>query len=69
MVRRAKTILGDLETEHGVSYAPSVNTADQVSFTAVAEAEAVDLIRRTQVDTLTPLEAMTLLYELKQKLN
>ncbi|MBR4869854.1 MAG: DNA mismatch repair protein MutS, partial [Oscillospiraceae bacterium] len=69
VVKRAKTVLNDLETEHGVSYAPTVTETDQVSFTAVAEAEAISALRRVQLDTLTPLEAMNLLYELKQKLN
>ncbi len=69
VVKRAKTVLNDLETEHGVSYAPTVTESDQVSFTAVAEAEAISALRRVQLDTLTPLEAMNLLYELKQKLN
>ena len=29
----------------------------------------MDQLRRTQVDTLSPLEALNLLYELKKKLN
>ena len=32
-------------------------------------AEVIDRLRRTQPDTLTPIEAMSLLYELKQKLS
>ena len=35
---------------------------------AIREAEVVDRLRRAQPDTLTPIEAMGLLYELKQKL-
>ena len=31
-------------------------------------AEAADRLRRTDLNTLTPIEAMNLLYELKQKL-
>ena len=31
-------------------------------------AEVLDALRRCQPDTLTPIEAMSLLYELKQKL-
>ena len=31
--------------------------------------EVIDRLRRTQPDTLTPIEAMQLIYELKQKLN
>ena len=41
---------------------------DQVSLGDVAGAAVLDELRRTAVDTLTPIEAMGLLYELKQKL-
>ena len=37
-------------------------------FDAFGEAEALDGLRRAQVETMTPIEAMQLLYELKQKL-
>ena len=33
-----------------------------------AEGAVADIIRRTQVDALSPLEALNLLYELKSKL-
>ena len=36
--------------------------------TAIGEAEALDSLRRAQVETMTPIEAMQLLYTLKQKL-
>lgn len=39
-----------------------------MSFAAVAEGEVIDRLRRAQVDSLTPLEALQLLYELKKKL-
>ena len=39
-----------------------------MSLTAVAEEEVLARLRREQVDTLSPLEALNLLYELKQKL-
>ena len=42
---------------------------DQVSLTALSEGEVIDQLRRAQVDTLSPLEALNLLYELKKKLN
>ena len=42
---------------------------DQVSLTALSEGEVIDQLRRTQVDTLSPLEALNLLYELKKKLS
>ena len=34
----------------------------------MAEVAVADIIRRTQVDALSPLEALNLLYELKSKL-
>ena len=37
-------------------------------YKGLSEAEVIDRLRRTQPDTLTPIEAMQLLYELKQKL-
>ena len=40
----------------------------QISLTALGEGEVLDTLRRTQVDMLTPLEAMNLLYEFKKKL-
>lgn len=50
--------------------APAVQAQeDQVSLTALSEGEVMDQLRRTQVDTLSPLEALNLLYELKKKLS
>ena len=43
--------------------------SDQVSFAAMGEAEVLDRLRRAQVDAMSPLEALHLLYELKQKLS
>ena len=40
-----------------------------MSLTAVGEGKVLDALRRCQPDTLTPIEAMQLLYELKQKLS
>ena len=69
VVRRAREILRELETENGVTYTPPRQESDQVSLTALGEAEVLDALRRCQPDTLTPIEAMSLLYELKQKLS
>ena len=69
VVNRAKKILRQLEEEAGRP-APAVQAQeDQVSLTALSEGEVIDQLRRTQVDTLSPLEALNLLYELKKKLN
>ena len=67
VVSRAKKILRELEDESGRP-APAAAEEDQVSFAAVSEAEVIDALRRAQVDSLSPIEALNLLYELKQKL-
>jgi DNA mismatch repair protein MutS len=67
VVRRSRKILGELEDEAGKPRAAAPEE-DQVSFTAVAESEVLAALRRAQVDTMSPLESMNLLYELKKKL-
>ncbi len=67
VIGRAKKILRELEEEAGRP-APVAAEEDQVSFAAMGEAEAIDALRRAQVDSMSPLEALNLLYELKQKL-
>ena len=71
VVRRARKILEELESAggHTTPLLASAPGAAQVSMEALGEAEVIDRLRRTQPDTLTPIEAMSLLYELKQKLS
>lgn len=64
---RAKKILRELEEESGRPHV-TVDDSDQMSLTALSEAEVIDTLRRAQVDTLSPLEALNLLYEIKKKL-
>ncbi len=68
VVQRAKTVLKQLEEENGVQYTAARKEDDQVSLGSMAEGEVLAAIRRCQVETLTPIEAMSLLYELHQKL-
>jgi len=68
VLRRAREILSELERENGVQYTQPRQESDQVSLEALGEGEVLAAIRRCQVETLTPIEAMQLLYELKQKL-
>ena len=68
VIGRAKTILRELEEQAGKAPAVLRQEDEQVSLAAVAEEEVLDRLRREQVDTLSPLEALNLLYELKQKL-
>lgn len=42
--------------------------ADQISMLDLGDKEVAERLRRLDVNTLTPIEAMNLLYELKQKL-
>ena len=68
VLKRARAILEDLESQSGRP-APAAPPEDQLSLSAMAESEAADTIRRTQVDSLSPLEALNLLYELKRRLS
>ena len=68
VLQRARQVLTELETENGVRYTAPWREAEQVSLGSISEGEVLDLLRRCQPDTLTPIEAMSLLYELKQKL-
>ena len=51
-----------------MQYTAPRKEADQMSLGAMVEGEVLDALRRCQPDTLTPIEAMQLIYELKQKL-
>ena len=66
VVSRAKKILEELEA--GGSYIPPREEREQVSLDAIGEAEVLDALRRAQLDTMSPIEAMQLLYDLKKKL-
>ncbi len=68
VLQRARQVLEELETEHGVQYAAPRRETEQVSLGSMSEGEVLDALRRCQPDTLTPIEAMSLLYELKRKL-
>ena len=70
VIDRAKDILAELEAE-GTAPTPAAVAApasDQVSFLDMGAGEVAQRLRQVDVDTLTPIEAMNLLYELKKKL-
>jgi len=69
VLTRAREVLTELERENGVQYVSPRQEENQVSLTSIGEGEVLDALRRCQPDTLTPIEAMSLLYELKQKLS
>ena len=66
VVARAKAILRELEK--GGYQAPPRREEAQLSMAALGEGEVLDRLRRAMPETMTPIEAMQLLYELKQKL-
>lgn len=71
VVTRARAILRDLE-ENGVP-APVVSVAheeqdDQISFESGINSEVIEELKMMDVNTLTPIEALTKLYEIKKKL-
>ena len=73
VVDRAREILADLEAQGGpasslLSGPPGEDTA-QVSLGDMAGAAVLERLRSVSVETLTPIEAMNLLYQLKSQLN
>ena len=71
VIRRAKDILSSLESGETVK-SPKRNArkeveTGQLSLLDVGAGEVVDMIRATSLDTITPIEAMNMLYELKKK--
>jgi len=68
VVSRAKSILKGLEHLAPVQRAERVEEEEQnLSFSSMAEAEIADTLRSTDLNTLTPIEAMGLIYRLKKK--
>ena len=69
VIRRAREILSELE-QGGVSApaAPAPSGESQMSLLDLGVGEVAERLRRVDVNTLTPIEAMNLIYELKQKL-
>jgi DNA mismatch repair protein MutS len=75
VVHRAKEVLVELESGTMPSYqtervAEPVNSFEsQLSFTGAAEHDVVEELKKITVETLTPIEALNKLYDLKKLLN
>ncbi|MCL2628483.1 MAG: DNA mismatch repair protein MutS [Oscillospiraceae bacterium] len=73
VIKRAKAVLKELEDaevspKSGKQKSrPSVSD-EQMSLVDIGSNEIIEMLRRANLDTLTPLEALSLLYELKKKL-
>ena len=66
---RAREILTQLESQSAASRPVSAAPAEeQLTMGDLTGSAVLDELRNTAVETLTPIEAMNLLYQLKQKL-
>ena len=70
VLRRAREILAELESggPAAPAAAPAGEEDGQVGFGDLAAAQVAEELRRTELDTLTPIEAMNLLFRLKKEL-
>ncbi len=70
VVNRAKKVLADLlANASGPQKAEKkIQDGDEISFTDLSEKQIADKLRGTDLDLLTPYEAMMLLYDLKKML-
>jgi len=74
VIKRAKAVLTELEEaaqrEGSLVLSPGASKSEtnQLSLTDISSNEIVEVLNKTVLDTLTPLEALSLLYELKKKL-
>lgn len=70
VVKRAKQVLAGLvENSAKPTAAKTAVENDNISFEAISEQRVVEKLRSVDINTLTPYEAITLLYELKKELD
>ena len=71
VIARAREILAQLESQGAVAPVGTVSTQpqEQMTLADLTGSEVLETLRNTAVDTLTPIEALNLLYQLKQKLS
>lgn len=67
VITRAKEILADLESgkSENRNFVPEHNEEAQLSLMGSASSPVIDKLKNIDLNTLTPIEAMNLLYELK----
>ncbi|MBR5285649.1 MAG: DNA mismatch repair protein MutS, partial [Clostridia bacterium] len=68
VVNRAKQVLASLTENETRPVIKKKDESDNISFEALNEARVIDRIKQIDINTLTPYEAITLLYELKKEL-
>ncbi len=67
VINKAKSYLKDLEAGKAEMPVPVMPTEDQISLTDVGGSEIAEELLRIDLDTVTPIEAMNLLYQLQKK--
>ena len=68
IINRAKEVLAELESGKGESAPQKEKTSqgsEQLSLIATAQSPVIERLQKADLNTLTPIEAMNLLYELK----
>lgn len=69
VIKRAKAVLALLETGgHSGVTRPAASQDGQVSIADICGSEIAEILRKTELNTLTPLEALNFLFELKKKI-
>ena len=69
VVKRAKAVLSELNEKY-IRPLPKKETDDEnVSFEYISEQRVIEKIKNVDINTLTPYEAITLLFELKKELD
>ena len=69
IIRRAKDILAETEAGSQIPAGHTVKeekTEDNISFEDISNAEIADKIRKCDINTITPIEALNFIYELKK---
>ena len=67
IISRAKRYLKELESEGTAGYCATADQTDQISFSDIGTDEVRKILETTDINSLTPLEAINLLSELQQK--
>lgn len=69
VIKRAKAVLALLEAggEAGAAR-PAASQDGQLSLSDICAGEIAEILKKTELNTLTPLEALNLLFELKKKI-
>jgi DNA mismatch repair protein MutS len=66
VINKAKKVLSLLEAQGVKRKKENTDVDENVSFEDISELSIIDRLKETDINTITPIEAMSLLYELKK---